>query len=295
MGKYYIYHLLIFALMLREKISKAEVKILRLFPRSQTTVSQIAGLLDIDISWASKGISNLAKLGLLEVEKKGREKYVSVPDSPLGTALASLMMEEPALRLDAVLGGPSLQVLPLLISPGHSTREVAERTGISIRTIQYRIKRWRGMGTVIYENNKYKISQRRPLIIDLMTEYSKHRNICHLKDKYPDAAIIWQDRDEYVISLEREISDNNYCIAGATKIGYLGYDIISRNYYYYYSPMSVRISEAEALVQTVKFDMINPRPLRYIRWAIENKKVTKAELREYAKRYRVEKRVEEAL
>ena len=218
-----------------------------------------------------------------------------MPDSPLGTALANLLIEEPALRLDAVLGGPSLQVLPLLISPGHSTKEVAERTGISIRTIQYRIKRWCGMGAVIYENNKYKINQRRPLIIELMTEYSKHRNICHLKERYSDATIIWQDRDEYVISLEREISDSSYSIAGATKIGYLGYDIVSRNYYYYYSPLGVKIGEAEALVQTVKFDMINPRPLRYIRWAIENKKITKAELRKYAKKYRVEKRVEEAL
>lgn len=278
-----------------EKISKAEAKILRLFPRSQTTVSQIAKLLDIDISWASKGISNLARLGFLEVEKKGKEKLISVPDSPLGTALTTLLVEDPALRLDAVLGGPSLRVLPLLLAPGYSTKEVSERTGIAIRTIQYRIKIWRSMGAVIYVDDKYIISQRRPLIIDLMTEYSKYRNICHLKERHPDATIIWQDRDEYVISLEREISDDAYSTAGPTKIGYLGYDIVSRNYYYYYSPIGVKISEAEALVQTVKFNMLDSRPLRWIRYGIKNKGVTKADLRRYAKKYGIEKRVEEAL
>ena len=278
-----------------EKVSRTEARILRLFPRFQTTVSQIAELLDIDISWASKGISNLARLGLLEVEKKGREKLISVPDSPLGTALTTLQVEEPALRLDAVLGGPSLRVLPLLLAPGYSTKEVAERTGISIRTIQYRIKRWRGMGAVIPVDGKYIINKRHPLIIDLMTEYSKHRNICHLKERHPDATIVWQDRDEYVISLDRGISDDAYSIAGATKLGYLRYDIVSRNYYYYYSPVDVKISEAEALVQTVRFNILDSRPLIWIRYGIKNKGVTKADLKKYAKKYGIENRVEEAL
>lgn len=281
--------------MYKEKISKTESEILRLFPRNQTTVSQIAELLDIDLSWASKCTSNLERLGFLERVKKGKKKYVSVPDSSLGTALTNLLVEEPAMSLDALIGGPSLQILPLLLSPGYSTREVAKRTGLSNRTIQYRIKRWRSMGTVFYEEEKYKISQRHPLVIDLVSEYSKHKNLCRLKERYPDATIIWQDRDEYIISLEREISDNIYSTAGATKIGYLGYDIVSRNFYYYYSPAGVEISEAEALVQAVKFDMINPRPLGYIRQAIDDKKVTKSNLRKYAKKYGNEKRVEEAL
>ena len=151
------------------------------------------------------------------------------------------------------------------------------------------------MGVIIRDEKKYMINQRDLLIIDFVTEYSKHRNVRHLRERYSDATIIWQDRDEYVISLDREISDNIYSKAGATKIGYLGYDIVSRNYYYYYSPVGTDICEAEALIQTVKFDIINPRPLRYIHQAIKNKKVTKTELRKYAKKYGVEKRVEEAL
>ena len=279
----------------KERLNKTEVEIIRSFPHGESTVSQIAEKLEIDVSWASRCISHLEELGFLLTDRIGYKTHVSIADTPLGSALSHLLIEEPAMNLNALLGGSSLQILPLLLSPGYPTREIAERTGISNRTIQYRIKRWRGMGVVIYENRKYKISQRHPLVIDFITEYSKHRNVCRLKERYSDATIIWQDRDEYIISLEREISDNIYNIAGSTKIGYLGYDIVSRNYYYHYSPVGSQISEAEALIQTVKFDMINPRPLRYIRQAIEDMKVTKGELRKHAKKYEIEKRVEEAL
>ena len=281
--------------MSKERLNKTEVGIIRSFPHGEFTVSQIAEKLKVDVSWVSRCISHLEELGFLWTNRVGYKIHVSIADMPLGSALSHLLIEEPAMSLDALLGGSSLQILPLLLSPGYSTREIAERTGISSRTIQTRIKRWRGMGVIIYEDKKYKISPRHPLVIEFISDYSKHKNAYHLKERYSDATIIWQDRDEYIISIEREISDNIYGIAGATKIGYLGYDIVSRNYYYYYSPVDAKVSEVEALVQTVKFDMINPRPLRYIRQAIKNKKVKKSDLRKYAKKYMIEKKVEEAL
>ena len=88
------------------------------------------------------------------------------------------------------------------------------------------------MGVVILEKKKYKISQRHPLVINFVLEYSSHRNISHLKESHPDATIIWQDRDEYILSTEHEITDDRYWMAGSTNVARYGYDIVSRNYYY---------------------------------------------------------------
>lgn len=294
-GKYYIYHLLIFAYMYKERLNVTEIEIIRLYPHEHMTVSQIADKLDIDLSWASKCISHLEEIGFLTTMKKSKELYVGLTGSSLGSTLSILLVEEPAMNVNTLLGGSSLQILPLLLSPGYSTREIVERTGLSSRTIQNRIKKWRGMGVVILKKPHYELSQRHPLVIDLMEEYAKHRNLCHLRDSYPKATIVWQDRDDYIISTEKELTDKNYIMAGPTKVAQYGYDIVSRNYYYCYSPGIISISEAEALVQTVKFDLINPRPVEYIIQAIENNRVTKDEIRNYAKKYKIQERVEEAL
>jgi len=281
--------------MVKEKVSKAEIEILRLFPRSQATVSQIAELLDFDISWASKCVSNLVELGFLEREKVGRENFISVADTPLGTALTNLLVEEPALNLHALIGGTALHILPLLLSPGYSVKEIVQRSKLSMRTVYSRLKRWRGMGVAIKSEDVYVLNPRNPLAIKFAEEYIGHRNLIHQKEHNPEATIVWQDRADYIISTGEIYINIEFKLAGPPKIAEEGYDIAFRNYYYYYSPIAIDVSEAEALVQPVKFNLINPRPLRYIKQAIENKRITKAELRKYAKKYGVEKRVEEAL
>ena len=281
--------------MMRENISKTEVKILRLFPNSQITISEIADLLKIKLPWASKCVSNLVELGFLERDKKGRETYISVADTPLGTVMANLLIEEAMLNLHALIGGTALRILPLLLHPGYSVKEMSQISNLTVKTIYSRLKRWQGMGVAIKSDGVYVLNPRIPLVIKFAEEYIRHKNRIHQKEHYPDATIIWEDRADYIISTADKTIVIEFKLAGPTKIGNLGYDIVSRNYYYYYSPTQKEVSEAEALVQTVKFNLINPRPLRYIKKAIKDKKVTKGELRKYAKKYGIEKRVEEAL
>jgi hypothetical protein len=281
--------------MFKDKLNKAEINIIRLFPHEQMTISQIADKLDIDISWASKCVSHLEYIGLMMTEKINKELYAKMPDTSVGTALSSLLIEEPAMNLHTLLGNSSLQILPLLLPPGYSTKAVSKRTGLSFRTIQTNVRKWRGMGLVVLEDDNYHLNHRHQTIITFVQEYSKHRNLRHLRENNLEATIVWQDRDEYIISLDHEMNDDRYSPAGATNIGLRGYDIISRNYYYHYCPLRVRVGEAEALVQTVRFDPINPRPIRYIKQALRENKVTRNEIRKYAKKYGVRKRVEEAL
>ncbi len=281
--------------MMKENISRTEVEILRLFPGAQTTVSHIAEVLEMDISWASRCVSNLVELGFLEREKKGREVFINVVDAPLGTALNNLLMEEPAMNLHALIGGTSLRILPLLLEPGFSAQDIVRRSNLTLKTVYARLKRWRGMGVAVKSGDAYVLNPRAPLVIEFAREYIRSRNLIHQREHNPDAAIVWQDRDDYIISTREVFSDGGFRTAGPPRLAEEGYDIAFRNYYYYHSPIRYEISEAEALVQTLKFDINNPRPLKYIQEAIKNRKVTKNELRKYAKKYGVEKRIEEAL
>ena len=182
--------------MSKERFNKTEVEIIRLFPREETTVSDVAGMINRDVSWASRSISHLEELGFLSTNRIGYKTYVSIVDSPLGSSLSNLLIEEPAISLNALIGDSALQILPLLISPGHSTKEIAVRTGLSLRTIQTRIRRWRGMGIAIRPDEAYVLNPRVSLVIEFAEEYIRHRNLNHQKKHHPEAAIAWQDRDE---------------------------------------------------------------------------------------------------
>jgi len=270
-----------------------ETGMMRLFPRKPITVAGIADALRIDFSWAYKCVSHLEEAGFLTSGKKERSTFVNVPDSPLGNALSILLIEEPAMNLSALLGGSSIRILPLLQGEGCSTGEITGRTGLSPRTVQARITIWRSMGVVIYLNGKYMLSGRHPMVVNLVREYSRSRNMRHLRESSHDATIVWQERDEYIVSTESDIADGLYRRAGPTRLAELGYDIVSRNHYYMFDPLAGPISEAEALAQTVMLDPINPRPLEYVKQAAD--RVTKSELRKYSVKYDIKDRVEETL
>ena len=281
--------------MFREKLNGTEIRIMRLFPRSSISVAGIAEALEINFSWAYKCISHLEEMGFLNSGKNKRSTFVKMSDTPLGNALSVLLVEEPAMNLDALLGVSSLRMLPLLPEPGYSIGEMTERTGLSPRTVQTRIKKWRSMGVVIYLNRKYMLSPRHPLVINLVREYSRSRNMLHLRESPFNATIVWQDRDEYLISTDKRVADGRYPKAGPTLLAELGYDIVSRNFYYMFNPLAIPVSEAESLVQTVMLDPINPRPLEYIGQAVSGNRVSKTEIKYYSAKYGVKDRVEEVL
>ena len=281
--------------MVDERLNKTETQILRIFPREPIEVSHIASELDVGVSWASRCVSHLVSMGFISTYRQGMRVFVQIASNSLGDRLLALLSEEPALSLQALMGGSKLCVLPLLLPPGYPSKELSLRAGITMRTVQLFIRSWRGMGLVSLENDRYFLDPQNKLIVDLVREYSHHRNMHRVRIKYPEASIVWEDRDEYMISLDRKIEDEEYATSSTTAISQLGYDITYRNYYYYYSPVKGTISEAEALVQNLMCNPRNPRSRLYIQKGVQEKRVTRTELRKHAKKYHVEDKLEKAL
>ncbi len=281
--------------MVSERLNKTETQILRLFPSEPMTVSQIASELEVGVSWASRCVSHLSDLGFLSTNRDGMQVFVQISSNSLGERLLTLLTEEPALSLNALMGGSKLSVLPLLLPPGYSSSDISVRARITMRTVQLFMRSWRAMGMVVLDDGLYSLNPRHELIVDFVRGYSHHRNMRRTRSEHPDASLVWEDRDEFIISVERYIEDDRYTAASTTAISRLGYDIMYRNNYYYYSPVRITISEAEALVQNLMCDLRNPRSGRYIRKAVREKRVTKSELRKHAKKYGVEAELEKVM
>jgi len=264
-----------------ERINSSGTAMLRLLLRNTMAAGEMAGALGVGVSWALRSANRLEGLGFLESRKMGRTREFRIPDTPLGNAVSVLLAEEPVLNLDLVLGGPSLRILPLLLEPGAGISEIASRTGLSVRAVQYRIRSWRGMGLVASKGRMLTLSGRHPLVINLVRKYSRSRNLGLLADA--NATLVWQHRDEFLVSAETEMPPEKYRKAGPTRLKELGYDIVSRNRYYMFGPGT--LAEAEALVQTEMLDPVNPRPARFTAEALEKGRVAAEEIKKYRLKY----------
>ena len=137
------------------------------------------------------------------------------------------------------------------------------------------------MGILTLKDGVYAIDPAHNILSAFAQSWAEHVNSTILKEKNPNAVIVWQWRDDFIFTSDGRVSDDSFKPAGPTRLEELNYDIIGRTYYYQYSPGETDVSEAEALVQTVMIDPLNPRPLRHLR----NAKVSRDELAKFAEKY----------
>ena len=257
----------------RPTLNRTEIEMLKILPGRKLTVSEASEELSRSLSWTSEMTDHLEALGLLTKERVGNHTSVSIPKTPLGESLSVLIAEEPMLNLETLLADSGLLILPLLLKPGYSAKDLAARTSLSIRTVKGLLPRWRRMGVVLLEKGIYYINLRFRTLIDFLQKYNEHRNISFLKKKYPGAVIVWQWRDEFMVSVDFNIKDQKFSPAALSA---LDSDLIHTKEYFYYGPNI--ITQEETLVQALYVDHRNPRVKRYVRSML-----TQADIKEILK------------
>jgi len=186
-------------------------------------------------------------------------------------------------------------VLPLLLSPGNSADEVALRSSLSLRTIKGLLSLWRKMGVVSLTKRNYVINDIHKPLINFVKNYSYHAIIRYLKDDYPEAAVVWHWRDEFIFSIDRSLKDNRFISAATTRLHELNYDIIASKEYYFHNPVLKRLSEEEALIQGYLLNPVNPRIPRLIIGAVKKGGLDKETLFEYARKYGLREEIKEVI
>ncbi|MDO9537944.1 MAG: helix-turn-helix domain-containing protein [Thermoplasmata archaeon] len=278
--------------MYKERVNNTELKILKTISTDVKSVMALAKALEKSKSYISECITHLEQMGFVDVQHQGNVTILHIARTPLGNEISKLLREEAIMNSYKCIGGSRLKIMPLVLEPGYSAKEISERARLSPRTVQAILGGWRQMGLVVLRGRTYTLNTRHEVIISFADKYAEHRNLSHLKERHPDGTLVWHQRDEYIFSIEREISDGVYKPAAYSRLAELNFDIISRNEYYHYSPISSEISKAEALIQALKMDMLNPRVKQFIQQSIGNGSVTHKELEEYSKKYSIQMEVE---
>ena len=225
----------------------------------QFTLSELASELSKSLSTVSETVKHLEALGLVEKERQGSNMLVSIPKTPLGESLSVLIAEEAMLNLETLFSGSGLLILPLLLKPGYSAKELAARTSLSMRTVKGLLPRWKRMGVVLQEKTNYQLNPRFKLLADFLRKLNEYRNLSIMKDKYPEAVIVWQWRDEFMFSTEAELEDPDAIPAGLTRLDSFEANLAHTHDYYYYGHADNEVTEEEAFMQALYIDPYNPR------------------------------------
>ena len=204
-------------------------------------------------------MNHLETMGLVRKEKKGIYKLVFIPKTSLGESLSLLITEQPMLNLETLFSGSGLVMLPLLLKPGYSAKELTERTSLSTRTVKGLLPRWKRMGVLLQEKTNYQLNPRFKLLAEFLRKFNEHKNLSIMKENYPEAVIVWQWRDEFLFSIDKTLNDPNALPAGLTRLDELNTSLAHTQQYYYYGYADTEVSEEEAFMQALYVDSYNPR------------------------------------
>jgi predicted transcriptional regulator len=141
--------------MLKDRLNRIEIDILMSILIGSKTISQLADALGKDSSWISRNVNHLQKLGFVNAKREGKSVFVSIVKNPLGESFTTLISEEPMLKIERVLTGSGLKILPLLLQPGYSAIEIVQRSSLSSRTVKGLLSSWRKMGVVTLKKGVY--------------------------------------------------------------------------------------------------------------------------------------------
>ena len=280
-----------------EGLHRTHLEILRFVYKAERTVSQIAKHIHKSMSWTSESVNHLVWMDLLEKRKEGLEVFVGRAKNELSQSLAILMFEAPMLDLSMVLDKASLTILPVLVDPGATANEITQRTGLSMPTIRNKIRKWRGMGVVARQRDTkvYTMHQSQKELISFIVRYSHWYNRRMLSNILPEALIVWQQRGEFLFSIEHRIDLPDYLSAGPTRLEELGYDVLHLREYYFRGPDIDGVDQEEALVQSLMTDPNNPRMLRFIMEGIEDRGADPQAILEFGKKYGLETALDEVV
>ncbi len=246
-------------------MNRTEVGALRFLQTKRMSVTELSANLSRNLPWTSECVSHLEALGLVERERVGNTVFASLARTPLGRSLEVLLAEESVLNLDALFTNSGMLLLPLLLSPGHSSKDLAARSGASLRCVKAHLSRWRRMGVVLLDKGVYHLNPRHRRLSDYLRNYSDLRNSSVLRSDYPEAVIVWQWRDEFIFSTDGKLDDDRYVPAGVSRLDSFNYDLAHTREYYINATDGAGVPEEEALVQALLLDSNNPRVKRIIK------------------------------
>ncbi len=274
---------------MKVRLNELQIEILQcLMKREYGTLKQISLELDKSQSRISSVVGDLENKGLVDLEKRGLSKKISVTNSKHASVLKKLFAMHPV-DFENCLSGSALEVLQPITEDDLSRSEVSKRCGYSERTVSRVFGRMKERGMIVKEGDFYSINPRYAVLSEFISEFQSYLNVKRSRSFSPTSTMIWEKGKEFLIETRETNEEKHYFLTGYDRLADFGVPLITtESRYYFYTEMKDELVLEDVCLHTLITDSSSTRNLLYVLLAIGKNKVNWSYLKSESVRYGLE-------
>lgn len=249
------------------RLNTLQLKILRsLSSRQYVRIKELARDMDRSLTRVSIALKDLKNKGFVESEKRGLSKRVAISGNKHSSLLKTFISEHQHMKFEKILSGPTIEILLPLTYSKTKLSEIAKKSGYSERTVRRVVKKLMEFGIVTAEKFYYSKNPVYKLLYDFVEEFQRYLNLKLALKLSPDAVILWERGNEFIVKTQREIKERENLFSTCfAKMYHFGIKLMLPEYrYYFYTPYKKRLKIEDVALHTLAVDRMSARNTLYV-------------------------------
>ncbi|MCJ2512285.1 MAG: hypothetical protein LN409_02895 [Candidatus Thermoplasmatota archaeon] len=244
-------------------LSPKEMSILKCIRDGELPRKVVAKTMGMAQSELTRLLKSLESKGMLVVRKNGMSSTVAFSDMKHALLLRRILNEYGHMRLEGILSLASLRVLTsLAVSPVSTRAEMQSFSGVSPRTLQTVLSKFRELGVVrVRSRGVYEISDRFAPFTDFVRELSEYSNQKEARNFSPDSVVIWERGSDFIVRTKSRKENDDFRTTAFSAFGNYGVPLILDWHYYYHTHGKWRRTADEVFLQSLAIRPLGSREM----------------------------------
>ncbi|ASJ16539.1 hypothetical protein A3L04_05350 [Thermococcus chitonophagus] len=234
-------------------LTKLELKVLATIIEEETTLKDLAQILNLSKSTLSTILHPLKEKGLVELER--RRKLIVRPSKAKATSLLhTIILKYPQLNILEILAGNSLKVLSALeVEKPQPAWLIELKANVSRATLYRSLNKLMDRLIVGEKGGGYFITEKFADLKFFADEYFYLQNSIRVKRFNESASLVWSGVGEFILVTKRFKGKaiGRFQLTGPLRLSDYGVSLISPGIYHYYWPAE-NLALEDVIVHTVK-------------------------------------------
>lgn len=200
----------------------------------------------------SRVLAVLIEKGFVRTEKVGLSKTVSLSETKHATLWRKMAFEFGHMPLDAVLAGPSLEVLSAICCLKlRSRKEISENSLVSEASVAKALETLRQVGIAQKIGSTYSVSPRFHTLKEFVTEFRHYLNQRIAREFAGDAVILWECNSEFIIESTKSEEENGFQLTGVSAFARFSIPLLAPKSHLFFSPFAKELTLEDVILHSL--------------------------------------------
>ncbi len=226
--------------MFDHRLSKNEITLLSKICRKERSIEELAE--GISYSRTSELLTDLEDKGFV-TKSKGLKKTIKRAKTEHAQEFCKLITLFPHIDWKEHLSDSKVQILTQICHSPSNTKELADITGKTNKTVRNNLKKPLEIGMVKRSKEKYEITGRFTPCCSFLKSWRYFYDISLIENIAPNSTIVWQGGLEFIIESESPIEQGCFVETGPSILTKLDDQLVYRNHTYIFTNRTLKTKD----------------------------------------------------